>query len=218
MIDTLSDQERKVIELAAEGMTDKGIAGTLGISPATVVTYWGRIRSKLGLHSRPELVGCFLTHRIQSDMNRLQKEMEARVVQEREMLNEVQKLMAVLNMAPEALLIVSPDGVIQSGNQEAASLLGCRAEDFPGLGVGRFIPPEIHVIHRTYRERYMQDPHKLAIGHDKGVEFMNYQGERMIGTVTLNVAKTPGGEAVIVVLKPHKVSLLDESETTAIKA
>jgi PAS domain S-box-containing protein len=218
MIDTLSDQERKVIELAAEGMTDKGIAGTLGISPATVVTYWGRIRAKLGLHSRPELVGCFVTFRIQTDMNRLQKEMEERVVQEKELMNEVQKLMAVLNMAPEALLIVSPDGIIQSGNQEAASLLGCLTEDFPGLGVGRFIPPEIHVIHRTYREKYMQDPRKLAIGHDKGVEFMNYKGERMVGTVTLNVARTPAGESVIVVLKPHKVALPEAPHVRALQA
>lgn len=204
MIDSLSDQEHKVLELAAEGMTDKRIALSLGISLSTVITYWGRIRMKLGLHSRSELVGFFVTQKVQSDMMRLEAEMAERVIQQKELLKEVQTLMAVLHVAPEALLIVSPDGAIHSGNEEAALLLGCRVEDFSGLSIGRFIPPEIHVVHHTYREKYMQDPHKLAIGHEKGVEFVNFHGERMVGTVTLNVAKTPDGEAVIVVLKPHR--------------
>jgi len=211
MIATLSDQEHKVLELAAEGMTDKGIASALGISPATVVTYWGRIRSKLGLHSRPELVGHFVTFRIQSDMKRLESEMAARVIHEEELLREVQTLLAVLKVAPEAILIVNPDGTIQSGNEEAAALLGCGVDDFPGLRVGRFIPPEIQMVHRAYRERYMQDPQKLAIGHDRGVEFLNFHGERLMGCVTLNVARTPLGESVIVVLKAHKVTMEDVS-------
>lgn len=207
MMDTLSEQEHKVLELAAGGMTDKGIARVLGISASTVITYWGRIRSKLGLHSRPELVSCFVNSRIQADMRRLEAEMAERVIQEKELLKEVQTLMAVLQVAPEAILIVSSEGVIQSGNEEAATLLGCQVQEFPGLSIGRFIPPEIHVVHHTYREKYMQDPHKLAIGHDRGVEFVNYQGERMVGTVTLNVAKTPDREAVIVVLKPRRFAI-----------
>ena len=124
MMDTLSEQEHKVLELAAGGMTDKGIARVLGISASTVITYWGRIRSKLGLHSRPELVSCFVNSRIQADMRRLEAEMAERVIQEKELLKEVQTLMAVLQVAPEAILIVSSEGVIQSGNEGAATLLG----------------------------------------------------------------------------------------------
>src|SRR5262245_36101632 len=44
----LSERERQLIELAAEGHTDASIANELGISEATVSTYWGRVRIKIG--------------------------------------------------------------------------------------------------------------------------------------------------------------------------
>jgi len=40
----LSVRERQVLSLAARGETDQGIANRLGISPATVNSYWVRIR------------------------------------------------------------------------------------------------------------------------------------------------------------------------------
>ena len=42
--------------LAAQGLTDQGIAHRLEISLATVGTYWGRIRIKIGPLSRTGLV------------------------------------------------------------------------------------------------------------------------------------------------------------------
>ena len=49
-------REAQVLSLAAEGMTDKQIASELGISLATVDTYWRRIRTKFGSSSRTEAV------------------------------------------------------------------------------------------------------------------------------------------------------------------
>ena len=56
----LSPREQQLITMAGEGLTDTAIANRLGISEATVNTYWGRIRVKLGPHNRTELVAIAL--------------------------------------------------------------------------------------------------------------------------------------------------------------
>src|SRR5689334_10514016 len=59
-VSQLSSRERQLMQMASEGMTDQRIAEKLGISIATVGTYWGRIRMKYGPFSRTELVAHFL--------------------------------------------------------------------------------------------------------------------------------------------------------------
>lgn len=54
--DTLSEREREVFQLVAEGYTNKEVAELLSISPATVETHRARILDKLGVHNTAELV------------------------------------------------------------------------------------------------------------------------------------------------------------------
>jgi DNA-binding NarL/FixJ family response regulator len=54
--ETLSDREREVFQLIAEGKTNKDIAGLLFISPSTVETHRAHIMEKLDVHSAPEIV------------------------------------------------------------------------------------------------------------------------------------------------------------------
>jgi DNA-binding NarL/FixJ family response regulator len=56
--DTLSEREREVFQLIAEGHTNKEVAELLHISPATVETHRAHIMEKLDLHSTAELVLC----------------------------------------------------------------------------------------------------------------------------------------------------------------
>jgi len=50
----LSDREREIVLLAAEGLGDKEIAGKLGIAEGTVRTYWDRLRPKIGATNRAQ--------------------------------------------------------------------------------------------------------------------------------------------------------------------
>lgn len=52
----LSPREREILQLLAEGKTNKEVAATLFISPHTVDTHRGNILEKLGLHSAAELI------------------------------------------------------------------------------------------------------------------------------------------------------------------
>ena len=54
--DTLSEREREVFQLVAEGHSNKEVANLLCVSPATVETHRAHILQKLDLHSTAELV------------------------------------------------------------------------------------------------------------------------------------------------------------------
>ncbi len=55
-LDGLTDREREVLTLVAEGLTNQEIAGRLFISIKTVQTHRAHIMEKLNLHDRTELV------------------------------------------------------------------------------------------------------------------------------------------------------------------
>jgi DNA-binding NarL/FixJ family response regulator len=52
----LSDREREIFQLIAEGRTNKEIAALLFLSPSTVDTHRSRIMEKLDVHSAAEIV------------------------------------------------------------------------------------------------------------------------------------------------------------------
>jgi len=54
--DSLSEREREIFQLIAEGHSNKEIADVLSISPATVETHRAHILQKLDLHSTAEVV------------------------------------------------------------------------------------------------------------------------------------------------------------------
>jgi len=53
--ESLSEREREVFQLIAEGKSNKEIAGLLFISPSTVETHRARIMEKLDVHSAVEI-------------------------------------------------------------------------------------------------------------------------------------------------------------------
>jgi DNA-binding NarL/FixJ family response regulator len=54
--DLLTPREREILQLLAEGKTNKEVASVLGLSPHTVETHRGNILEKLHLHSAAELI------------------------------------------------------------------------------------------------------------------------------------------------------------------
>lgn len=53
---SLTSRELQVLRLLADGLEQRAIAETLGISPKTVATYIHRVITKLGVHSRAQAV------------------------------------------------------------------------------------------------------------------------------------------------------------------
>lgn len=62
--DALSEREREIFQLIAEGHSNKDIANVLTVSPATVETHRAHILRKLDLHNTAELVLYAVRHRV----------------------------------------------------------------------------------------------------------------------------------------------------------
>ena len=107
MAQNLSDREKQVLNLAAQGHIDEGIAQSLDISISTVRGYWLRIRSKLGGASRAELVGKWIAlqseaeksltnNRYEDEILAVEKTTDAALEEERRAMDKILK-----NLSPE---------------------------------------------------------------------------------------------------------------------
>ena len=56
MWSALSEREREVVRLTAEGLTDAAVGESLGLAAETVRSHWKRVRKRLGDISRAEVV------------------------------------------------------------------------------------------------------------------------------------------------------------------
>lgn len=54
--DLLTDREREILQLLAEGKSNKEAAGILNVSPYTIETHRQNLMQKLGLHNTAEIV------------------------------------------------------------------------------------------------------------------------------------------------------------------
>lgn len=54
--DALTDREKQVLKLVAEGMSSKAVAAALGISVKTAMSHREHLMEKLGVHNRTELI------------------------------------------------------------------------------------------------------------------------------------------------------------------
>ncbi len=54
--EALTDREKQVLKLVAEGRSNKEVADLLGISVKTAMTHREHVMQKLGLHSRTDLI------------------------------------------------------------------------------------------------------------------------------------------------------------------
>ena len=65
-VDGLTDTEREMVRLVADGKTNLEVAAILGLSPRTVETYRLRLMRKLGIEGLPSLVKYAIRHGIVS--------------------------------------------------------------------------------------------------------------------------------------------------------
>jgi DNA-binding NarL/FixJ family response regulator len=56
LYDTLTDREKQVLKLVADGRSNKEVAELLGISVKTAMSHRENLMEKLGVHSRTELI------------------------------------------------------------------------------------------------------------------------------------------------------------------
>ena len=206
----LSRREHQILELASAGHIDQAIANDLGISVPTVSTYWCRIREKYGRLNRAELVAKFVREReqviasaLRNDNEELVGRLDEAAVREQGLAQELATYEALLEGAPDPMIIVDADGVIQRVNRLAARLFGWDREGMAGIRIGRLMPATLHATHRKYREAYLAAmPGPIQISSDDGVVAVKRDGSPVRVTIHLNATETPSGRMIVCILRP----------------
>lgn len=73
-ISSLSDRERETLQMIIEGLPNKVMASRQSVTERAIEMRRSRIMQKLGVRSLPELLNVTVTHRVMSEVFRLQSE------------------------------------------------------------------------------------------------------------------------------------------------
>lgn len=179
---SLSSRERQLIEFAANDLTDHEMAEKLGISIATVATYWSRIRAKYGGHSRAGLVAKAMEEHYAETLQeirdvavKLSAPLSASlgVDGERASLCE-----AVVESASEAIVVADSEGRIRYLNLAAQDLFGYPRGEAEGENLALLLPQHTKEVHdRDLARRRSEPEHRPAetarsiAQHRSGKEF-----------------------------------------------
>jgi len=215
----LSEREQQILNLATNGYTDTAIANKLGISEATVGTYWGRVRIKMGPYSRTELVARALQHESAITLDSLRAE-NAKLVAQMQALNfanvdeqSINLAKQVIENAGDAILVVNKEGIIEFVNQMALELFGYERIDLLGERVTKLIPDRFRHDHDDHRASYMANAEKRQMGEHLSTPAVRADGTEFPIAASLSPVDSPSGMLVTCIVRA--VGLVDESTTFA---
>lgn len=143
LIESLSPRERQLLEMATNGLTDQAISKELGISLATVSTYWGRIRIKFGPLGRTEIVARFL----KALMSRATADLTA----------SEERMRTVLEASPVGIFLTDGEGRPVYVNAAYAAIAGRRESELVQEGLASLVFPEDRSHAQANRERCLTE-------------------------------------------------------------
>ena len=208
MAESLSDRERQLVVLASKGLTDTAIAYKLGISLATVGTYWGRVRIKFGPLNRTELVAVFLQEKAAVVVDGLRAENQALVdelgekAKTEEMLrSSLEAIRRLVETAPDGILLVGKTGKIQLSNEQAEAMFGYTHEEMLSLNVDQLVPERYRDNHPTNRASYHENPVKRRMGEHLATFALRKDGTEFPMATALSASETEAGLLVTCIVR-----------------
>lgn len=194
--------------MAAQGFTDQGIAHKLGISLATVGTYWGRVRIKFGPLNRTELVAIYLREESTAVISQLKQsntELLSKVDEyaksEEQLRASIEMFQALIGNAADAVLIVSDQGKIDIANRQAEELFGYEPGELAGLPLENLVPERYHEAHVENRNVYISQPSRRKMGEHLATVAKKKDGSEFSIAAVLNATTTPMGTVVTCLIR-----------------
>lgn len=159
----LSQRELQLLVHASRGLTDQAIAIELGISLATIATYWGRIRIKLGPLNRTELVAKYLDFKSKDEIATLQNEVEVLRNQLDRTKSEDSELLVALNKLPRSVIIFDPDSTVLYVNEATCRWFGYSPDEMLGHSFLEFYPEGRHELWQEWRDKIVSKPDDVNV-------------------------------------------------------
>jgi PAS domain S-box-containing protein len=98
-------------------------------------------------------------------------------------------LQALLEHAPQAILIVGRDGHIVFTNAQTAKMFGYDGDELLGQPIEILIPERSREIHTGYRGHYVSDPHTRPVGSNLQLSALRKNGDEFPVEVGLRAIK-----------------------------
>lgn len=210
--DSLSERERQLLTLAAQGLTDNAIAHRLGISLATVGTYWGRVRIKMGPFNRTELVANFLREEaaeavagLKNENSRLLRELEDRSSTAAMLQASLEMFRGLIETAPDAILVVNEHGKIELANQQAEEMFGYLRNELIGISIEALVPERYRKEHVGRRDEYHHNPIRRRMGEHLATMALKKDGTEFPMATALSATQTPNGLLVTCIVRDLSV-------------
>ena len=199
----LSPREQQLLKHAAEGLTDLAIAKQLGISEATVGTYWGRVRIKFGPFSRTELVAIMMRAEAETVVENIRVE-NAHVTKDLQIqLNSGSVLSArdLLDNAPDAMMLVSASGKIEYTNVAASELFGYEMGELQGMDHNALVPLRFTKKHTAHMAEYVQNPSRRPMGGHLRTAAIRKDSTEFLIRASLTAIETLAGPVVMCTIR-----------------
>lgn len=203
----LSDRERQLVKLASEGHTDASIAHVLGISEATVSTYWGRVRVKVGPYSRPELIARLLRQELGDAVTSLRKTNQA-LIKELQLSTGKQwgdaagnYYLKLVREAPDAIIVIDEHGAIELTNEEFDQLFGYEPGELEQQNIYLLIPERFREAHVLHREQFLKEPAKRKMSDHSTAVALRKDGTEFPIAATLAPIDTAAGLRIMCVVR-----------------
>jgi diguanylate cyclase (GGDEF)-like protein/PAS domain S-box-containing protein len=124
---------------------------------------------------------------------------------------EMRRLSTILDAAPEAIFEVTPDGRIQSMNEEALNLFGYAREELTGQEIEMLLPPRFRKSHIPLRQQYVAHPHKRPMASGIDLTGFKKSGEEFPIEISLNTISDREFTTIICIVRdisPQKAAKL----------
>ena len=194
----LSQRELQLLVHASKGLTDQAIANELAISLATIATYWGRIRIKLGPLNRTELVAKYLDYKAGEEIADLQNEAQLLREQLETARDGDTMLLIALNKFPDAVVVVDEKAIVHYANEKFCRLTGYEPDAVLGKNFLEFYPEGRIERLREWLVGITSDKPESDIISNREVFVRHANGSLVEFTCNSAIYDTPEGRRIVV--------------------
>lgn len=107
----------------------------------------------------------------------------------------------LLDLVPDAVLIVSAAGGIRFANQQAQLLLGWSTAEFEGMAVDQLVPPAWRAGHAALRDGFARDPGTRPMGQGRDLQTLRRDGSAVSVEISLQPVRLTDGPGVVATLR-----------------
>jgi two-component system, cell cycle sensor histidine kinase and response regulator CckA len=108
---------------------------------------------------------------------------------------------ALLESAPDAILLVDAGGTITLGNRRTAELFGYDADELVGQSIELLIPRRLRAAHVAQREGYAANPHTREMGANLELYGARKDGSEFRADISLSPLRVGSDELVITIVR-----------------